>query len=106
MSHRTLSSEKRGFFIRLPDDVLPQQLPLYSSHSGYSIRDESLSERVQRALLHDYQSPDTITKPILRERERESWWRPWWYSIRYYIAVVISHCAAFSLGSALAGRSG
>ena len=59
MSHRTHPSDKRGFFIRLPDDV---QLPLYSSHSGYSIRDESLSERVQRALLHDYHHPDAITK--------------------------------------------
>ena len=103
MSHRTLSSEKGGFFIRLPDDV-HQQLPLYSSHGGYSIRDESLSERVQRALLHDYQTPDAITKPILRERERESWWRPWWYSIRYYLAFALSYCAAFSLGGATVGR--
>ena len=105
MSHRGVhAADKRGFFIRLPDDL--KQLPLYSNATGYSIRDESLSERVQRALLHDYHHPDAITKPILQQREHEPWWRPWWYSIRYYLAVALSHCAAFSLGSALAGRHG
>ena len=76
MSHRGVhAADKRGFFIRLPSDL---KLPLYSSHTGYSIQDESLSERVQRALLHDYRNPDAITKPILQQREREPWWRPWW----------------------------
>lgn len=100
MSQRTLPADKRGFFIRLPSDL---KLPLYSNTTGYSIRDESLSERVQRALLYDYQTPDAITKPILREREREPWWHSWCHSIRRICASLLAGAGAFSLGM-LAGR--
>ena len=101
MSNRA-PPDKKGFYIKLPDDF---QLPLYSNQYGYCVRDESLSERVKKALLDDFTSESIVTKPI-RPRERTAWrgLRPWWVTLRCYVAVVLSHLAAFSLGSFLRAR--
>ena len=97
MSHR--ASDKRGFYITLPEDL---QLPLYTRSEGFDVRDETLSERVQRALLEDYKRPGLV-KPILRERERESRWRGWLQALRRTFAGLLAYAGAFSLGM-LAGR--
>ena len=98
MSNRA-APDKKGFYIKLPDDF---QLPLYSNQHGYCVRDESLSERVKKALLDDYTSESIVTKPI-RPRERTAWWTSVMQALRRTFASLIAYAGAFSLGM-LAGR--
>ena len=100
MSYRA-PRDASGIFFKLPSDL---QLPLYDSERGYSVRDESISDRVQRALLDDYASP-ALTKPVLHERERErrAWWKGWMEAVRRAVASLLAYAGAFSLGM-LAGR--
>ena len=98
MSNRA-PPDKKGFYIKLPDDF---QLPLYSNQHGYCVRDESLSERVKKALLDDFTSTSIVTKPI-RARERTAWWAGVIQALRRTFASLIAYAGAFSLGM-LAGR--
>jgi len=100
MSHR-VSRDDSGIFFKIPSDF-QQQLPLYSRDCGYNIRDETLSERVQRALLEDYRSPGLV-KPIMCEREKEPRWRGWMQALRRTFSGLLTYLGAFSLGM-LAGR--
>ena len=92
MSYQRAPRDDSAFF-KLPDGL---QLPLYSSVRGYSIRDDALSERVQRALLEDYKNANWISKPAAEEHRR---WRRCMQSLRVWLAAVLSHVTAFSLGA-------
>ena len=48
MSHR--AQQTKNFYLRIPDEL---KLPLYNHEHGYSVRDDSLSGRVQRALQNE-----------------------------------------------------
>lgn len=105
MSYRGLPRDEAGIFFRLPNN-----LPLVVR--GSQIQDEDLESRVSRALLQEFKGnsswePKAAAVKECRESSRSwgwsGWWCPWWQSLRSYIAVVVSHAAAFSLGSYLAG---
>ena len=97
MSHRT-QKDKRGFYINLPADL---KLPLYDHERGYSIRDDSLSGRVQRALMNE-RAGLPLVKHVARDRE----W-PRLAGALAFLRRVLGSClafaATFSLGVA-AGR--
>ena len=96
MSHRTQQS--RGFYLKLPEN-LQLELPLYSHEHGYCIRDDSLTSRVQRALLNE-RAHLPLAKTDAREACWYRWWPwPWWYSLKYYLALAVSHACVFSLGA-------
>ena len=95
MSHR--AQQAQGFYLRIPD----LKLPLYDHERGYSIRDESLSGRVQRALQNE-RTGLPLVKHVARDRE----W-PRLAGALAFLRRVLGSClafaATFSLGVA-AGR--
>ena len=96
MSSRT--QKDRKFYLKLPADLT---LPLYSHSEGYSVRDESLSGRVQRALMNE-RAGLPLVKHVARDRE----W-PRLAGALAFLRRVLGSClafaATFSLGVA-AGR--
>ena len=103
MSYRGVPRDEAGFFFKLPHD-----LPLVVR--GTQVQDEDLESRVSRALLQEFKGNSSwVPKEGLKDSSRSrdwsgAWWRQWWASLRSCIAVVLSHLAAFSLGSILAAR--
>lgn len=101
MSHRA-RDEETTFFFKFPNDV-----PLVVS--GRPVRDLDLESRVAVALRNEFESDNASWQPKTTVRESYTSWgwrglRPFWMTLRCYIAVALSHAAAFSLGSVLAAR--
>ena len=102
MSYRGVPRDEAGIFFRLPNN-----LPLVVR--GSQIQDEDLESRVSRALLQEFKGNSSWEpKPAAVKESSKSWswsgwWCPWWDSIRAYVGILLSHAAAFSLGSYLAG---
>ena len=101
MSHRA-RDEETTFFFKFPNDV-----PLVVS--GRPVRDLDLESRVAVALRNEFESDNASWRPktTVREGYVSSGWRgfrPFWVTLRCYVAVVLSHLAAFSLGSFLRAR--
>ena len=94
MSYRA-AQHTDGIFFRLPDHV-----PLVVH--GHAIQDSDLEARVSKALLADFETNSSWRpKPaVVAERQ---WWRRCWDTVRAYVGILLSHAAAFSLGSYLAG---
>ena len=88
---------------------IPPDFPVLVA--GTPVQDLDIEARVRRALLAEYET-NSSWKP--KAPTSESYWASWrgrmprvdgwWRSLRYYFAVVLSHAAAFSLGSILAAR--
>ena len=96
MSSRT-QKDKRGFYLHIPD----LKLPLYDHERGHSIRDDSLSGRVQRALMNE-----RTGLPLVKHAARDREW-PRLEGVLAFLRRVLGSClafaATFSLGVA-AGR--
>ena len=101
MSYRAPRDESAVFF------KFPSQIPLVVS--SRPIQDLDLESRVNKALLAEFEGDNASWQPktAVRESYASSAWRglrPWWVTLRCYVAVVLSHLAAFSLGSFLRAR--
>ena len=96
MSHR--AQQAKNFYLRIPDDL---KLPLYSHSEGYSVRDDSLSGRVQRALQNE-----RAGLPLVKHATPNPGW-PRLAGALAFLRRVLGSClafaATFSLGVA-AGR--
>ena len=94
MSHRTSSDP--AFF------KLPPELPLY--YQARPCQDIDLEARVNKALLAEFNG-NSSWQPKVSARAAcwRGWW-PLWQSLRCYVAVLLSHAAAFSLGSLIAAH--
>ena len=100
-------------FHRVPRDEstlfkIPPDFPVLVA--GTPVQDLDIEARVRRALLAEYET-NSSWKPKAPIESYWASWRgrmprveEWWRSLRYYFAVVLSHAAAFSLGSILAAR--
>ena len=104
MSYRGAPRDEAGFFFKLPHD-----LPLVVR--GCPVRDEDIESRVSRALLQEFKGNSSWAPKdgVIESRDSQSWgwsgwWCPWWQSLRCYLGVLLSHLAAFSLGSILAAH--
>ena len=79
----------------------PEELPIVVS--GHPVRDIDLESRVAKALKSEFETNPSWREYKAVNERRWSWswrgWLPWWSSLRYYLALVVSHAAVFSLGS-------
>ena len=98
MSYRA-PKENGSFFFRISHDV-----PLVVA--GRPVQDLDIESRVNAALLAEFEGNNSSWKP--KPLANDTWWREWrvswWRSMRCYLGVLLTHIAAFSLGSVLGAR--